>query len=339
VVVFFVFSNDELYEWFFRNAWMQLALFVPVVELPALCTGHMFYVDIGWPSGLVLLAVNGLYFGTGWWWRKALLGGVFFLHGLRMALGALHLFFPYKFERDIPRYEYAKVRFTQKDGMSAGLWRVKMLHDTLQQAYANCTFLALPLMLSVFNKEEFFHPVEIVGVAMWALCWVWENIADVGKLQFVAKTKEEGVRDAVLGYTPYDTGAYRIWAMCRHPNYFGEWMAWNSIMISSLPSLYWFYQNRQNNGVETWVIAGWVATLIIMSRFFYDCLMYWTGSEPAEHFSVKKRPKYKDYQRTTRVFFPFEMPCVDHCRVEGWPYPEMLENQKPLEGAELGAAS
>ena len=43
--------------------------------------------------------------------------------------------------------------------------------------------------------------------------------------------------------------------------------------------------------------------------------MHWTGAEPAEYFSAFKRPAYRQYQRQTRVFWPFELPLVDHGRV------------------------
>ena len=61
------------------------------------------------------------------------------------------------------------------------------------------------------------------------------------------------------------------------------------------------------------------AQLFLVSRFFYDCLNHWTGAEPAEYFSCRKRKKYRDYQRTVRVFWPFELPIVDHGRMPGWP--------------------
>ena len=40
------------------------------------------------------------------------------------------------------------------------------------------------------------------------------------------------------------------------------------------------------------------------SKRMYDTLVYKTGAVPSEYFSLKKRPAYKDYQKTTSQFFP-----------------------------------
>eukprot|EP00929_Paragymnodinium_shiwhaense_P097460 TRINITY_DN59128_c0_g1_i1.p1 TRINITY_DN59128_c0_g1~~TRINITY_DN59128_c0_g1_i1.p1 ORF type:complete len:349 (-),score=34.54 TRINITY_DN59128_c0_g1_i1:179-1225(-) len=300
------------------NALRQIALFVPVVQLPALFTGHMSYVDIGWPCGLVTLAATGLQLGTGYWLRKYVVCGCMLLHGLRMASGALYLFFPYVWPQDLPRYQYAKVRWLQKDGMPESGWWLKVQHDTLQQAFANATVLAAPIMLCAFDTRESIHPVEVIGWATWVLAWLWECIADGQKLQFVADCKKlhrQGTpaKDAVLGYAPFDGRQYCLWTMSRHPNYFGEWMCWNGFMISALPSLFYMSETPL-------VKAAFGLALVYCSRLFYDCLCFWTGAEPAEHFSVKKRPLYKQYQEQVNVFFPFAMPGVDHCRRAGWPF-------------------
>jgi len=36
----------------------------------------------------------------------------------------------------------------------------------------------------------------------------------------------------------------------------------------------------------------------------FSTLVYDTGAEPAEYYSVQKRPDYKAYQQTTNRFFP-----------------------------------
>ena len=45
----------ELAAW---NTTCQLLVFLPLVQVPSFLTGHMAYVDIGWPLGLMVLAVK-----------------------------------------------------------------------------------------------------------------------------------------------------------------------------------------------------------------------------------------------------------------------------------------
>jgi len=175
--------------------------------------------------------------------------------------------------------------------------------------------------------------VELAGYGLWLAGYLWESLADLQKQYFIrqaqqAKRKAKfGNKDPastqweepVLGLAPYRGWRYYCWSRCRHPNYFGEWAAWNGIVLAALPSLL-RYQDT------TPVRVGLSLALLFVSRFFYDCLLYWTGAEPAEHFSVLKRQAYHDYQRSTRVFWPFELPWVDHGRRPDWPaFPKRVE--------------
>lgn len=50
------------------------------------------------PLGLVLLGINGIIYGNGWYIRRYLVCGILLLHGGRMFFGAAVLFFPYNFK-------------------------------------------------------------------------------------------------------------------------------------------------------------------------------------------------------------------------------------------------
>jgi steroid 5-alpha reductase family enzyme len=89
-----------------------------------------------------------------------------------------------------------------------------------------------------------------------------------------------------------------LWKYCRHPNYFGEWMVWNSHIIISLTSVF-----NLNIGILGKFLI--LMNLCLLSYSMWICLTVWTGAEPAEYFSVLKREGYKEYQRSTSMIIPW----------------------------------
>lgn len=313
---------QELALW---NAQCQLVLFVVVVQMPTLITGHMSYVDLGWPAGLALIGLNVLWFTDdhdgGSPLRVQLAGGAIFVHGLRMLLGALYLFYPYVWTEDLPRYQYAKQRWIQHTG-SDSLWWLKQQHDTMMQCMANCVVLVAPILIMATNPRETISGVEMLGFVCWCVSWFLENWCDCGKrwLELKAEHDQDSqVHTAVLGFDePYNSGlSFWFWSVSRHPNYFFEWMCWNSFVLMALPSAVDLAVANQENNLAASV--GVFVVLFQTTRMFYDCLIYWTGAAPAESRSVSRRPNYKEYQRTTNVFFPIHLPWFDHHKTPGWP--------------------
>lgn len=325
--VLYLQAGEEVRGFFVWNAACQFMLFAPVVCLPAALTGHLWYVDIGWPCGLVILAANVFWCGGGWWLRRYIFSVALLVHGLRMTIGAVVMFgqqsgFTYQFKEDLPRYRFAKVRWLQ-DGMSASSWSYKIQHDALQQCYANIAILAAPFALAATDGHPNLRLFEVIGLATWGLAWIFESTADAQKLLFLAECQLAGrdadeatraaSKSAVLGHPPYNGRKYVLWTLCRHPNYFGEFTGWFGFSLAGIPSVLSKY--------GLWSFHGWafLFVLLMIVRLFYDCLLHWTGAAPAEFYSVQKRPKYREYQRTTRCFFPFDVPLVDHFQLEGWP--------------------
>lgn len=346
----FVYAPPAVTAIFLTNATRQLILFLLVCQLPVLATGKMWFVDVAWPWGLVLMALTAFQ-GTGWWLRRLLVSTTMLLHGGRMALGAILLFgvktkFTYVFEEDLQRYVYAKHRWGHHNGMPDAWWWIKAQHETLQQCFANSVLLALPILLPAVNPSTNLSVLEIVGWLFWLLGWVFESAADMQKQVFLRNTKRLKVKDATLGLAPWAGKEYFLWNFCRHPNYFGEWCCWLGFVISALPSLctvcattvastppapvaaasktLWFdlfarlHAKITNSPSATaaatttpmWVCCGLGLGLIYTLRLFYDCLVHWTGAAPSEHFSAAKRPGYQEYQRKVPCFWPRFMPAI-----------------------------
>jgi len=319
------------------NVAFQLAIFLLVVQIPAYKTGIMSNVDVAWPFGLVVVAVQALNVSKDFWlcfthpqqqlfhcWehRSFLISAALLLHGLRMAIGALVMFYPYDWpDGDLSRYQYAKQRWEDESSSSQErkYWWIKQQHETLLQAYANSVFVAAPVFLVATNPNpEPLRGLERLGLGGWCLFWGLENLSDFQKILFLRTAQHNGDADtAVLGHAPYDGWKYSLWTVSRHPNYFCEWMCWNSLAIMALPSAMDLFDTA--SGSTSTVRVGLCVLLVYLSRLFYDCLVYWTGAEPAESRSVHRRPLYMVYQKNTNVLLPISLPGFDHHRTPGWP--------------------
>jgi steroid 5-alpha reductase family enzyme len=270
------------------NGLAQLILFGLVVCLPIWKTGRMSYVDIGWPLGLVLIGILSCLFSDGYSLRSWLVGGVYICVGLRMGLGALNMWRLGMLQKEFPRYQYQRLRWEKAGKTNVPL---ALQADALMQGLANASFLAFPAFVIASNSDTSISGFEVIGFLVWVSAFTMESVADAQKLKFLRDMKTAGEKDRVC-----DVG---LWRYCRHPNYFAEWMVWNGLVIASVPSWLALYSSEN---IVVWVLLG--GGLLFVSRIMYITLVYATGAIPSEHFSVQKRPGYKDYQQRTNMFFP-----------------------------------
>ena len=270
------------------NGLGQLVLFGLVVCLPLWRTGRLSYVDIGWPWGLVLLAAVAMLFATGDWLRTMLAAGLLVVVGLRMGIGILKLWKLGRLDKELPRYQYQRVRWARQGKHNVSL---ALQIDAISQGMANASFLALPIFLLVSNSSAEIVWVEWLGLGLclWAL--VMESVADYQKVNFLRRMKRQGQHRQVC-----DVG---LWRFSRHPNYFYEWMVWNGLILAALPS-WWRLQGSEH--LLVWGLLG--ASLFYTSRVMYRTLVHTTGAVPAEYYSLQKRPDYAAYMARTNRFFP-----------------------------------
>ena len=270
------------------NGVTQLLLFFFVVHLAIKNTGRMSYVDIGWPLGVAVIGVVTLLLSHGYWLRVAMIGGVYLFVGLRMGLGALHMWRLGKLQVEFPRYEYQKLRW-QREGKTNVPFAMQV--EASVQGLANASYLAFPALIIGSNPTPRVSAFEVIGLAMWVAAFAMESIADLQKLAFLRDMKKRGERNQVCNVG--------LWRYSRHPNYFAEWMVWNALVVASMPS---WLALRSVEPFVVWLLLG--AGLVFVSRIMYSTLVYYTGAVPSEYYSVRKRPEYETYQRGTNRFFP-----------------------------------
>ena len=270
------------------NGVAQLVLFAFVVCLPTWRTGRMSYVDIGWPWGLTVIGILTWIYGEGDSLRVAIVSIAYIFAGSRMGLGAIKLLISGHLDKELPRYEFQKKRWSKAGKTNTAL---AMQIEAIVQGVANAAFLAFPAFIIASNPSEEISIFEIIGIVIWLASFIMESVADAQKFKFLRAMKKSGARNTVCNIG--------LWQYSRHPNYFAEWMVWNALVIASIPSWLQLYPNMS---VIIFVLLG--VGLLMTSRIMYVTLVTYTGAVPAEYYSVQKRPAYKDYQQTTNMFFP-----------------------------------
>ncbi|MEM6726186.1 MAG: DUF1295 domain-containing protein [Bacteroidota bacterium] len=270
------------------NLATQLVLFGLVVCWPIWKTGRLSYVDIGWPMGLACIGILTLLFSNGYIWRVRAIGSIYLFIGLRMGLGALQLWRKGYMKKEFPRYQYQRRRWERAGKTNVPL---AMQVDALAQGLANASFLAMPAFIIGSNPAPQFSVLEMVGLVLWILAYGFESLADAQKLRFLRNMKAAGERNKVC-----DVG---LWKYSRHPNYFGEWMVWNALVVAAIPS---YLALQSSEFLPVWIALG--LGLLFVSRIMYLSLVYLTGAVPSEYYSLQKRPDYAAYKERVNMFFP-----------------------------------
>jgi steroid 5-alpha reductase family enzyme len=269
------------------NVIVQGVLFLLLCIIPAIKTGRMSYVDLAWPLGLFFIGLQVLFFSDEMTSRSYIIAALYLFAGGRMtAMALIGLKLGY-LNKELPRYQYQRLRWQRRG------WQEKpaMLFEVASQGFANMTVLALPAILQASYASPDLSLLEIVGYGLWLAAFVFEFIADAQKARFAARMKREKRKGEHC-----EDG---LWKYSRHPNYFGEWLVWNALVLSSVPSLM-----ALSHSLSIWHAVAFVIALIYLSYVMYIVLTHYSGAVPSEFYSAQKRPGYTEYQRSTNMFFP-----------------------------------
>jgi len=286
-MVFVIFFQIEKFQNFLVvNFITQLLIFFLIACIPAYLTKRMSYVDIAWPFGLISIGIIVLFFGEGYLPRKIIVSSLYIIAGLRMGLGALVLLKKGHLNKELPRYQFQRIRWNKKDFTNNS---ISIQYEILLQCFANITFLVIPAILISNNSFEYFSIFEVIGFVSWIVFFLMEHLADLQKQSFLIRAKNKKLKNQVCNVG--------LWKYTRHPNYFSEWMIWNSLIFTSFFSLFFYID-------QTYIFIGFLISLLYISFLMYQTLVFLTGAIPSEYYSLIKRPDYKKYKDNTNMFFP-----------------------------------
>lgn len=219
-------------------------------------------VDIFWGAGFALANAAALPFTAGDPARKALATALVTVWGLRLAL---HLFFRNRGKGEDPRYR----RWREEAG--ARWWWLSYVRVFLLQGVI-MWLVGAPLLLAQTASAP-PGVFDLLGAALWALGITFEAVGDWQLARFKADPANKG-RLMTTG----------LWALTRHPNYFGDALVWWGHFALALAAPW---------GVLT-VFAPVLMTFLLMR----------VSGVPLLESAMKQRPGYAEYVRNTPAFFP-----------------------------------
>ncbi|NND40314.1 MAG: DUF1295 domain-containing protein [Pseudomonadales bacterium] len=153
----------------------------------------------------------------------------------------------------------------------------------LQGLWVSFTAAAALAAISSGRTEQGFAAIAIIGAALWLLGFIIEAVADAQKRRFrKQRASEQGSTRPFI-----DTG---LWALSRHPNYFGEILLWAGVALMAVP-----------------LLQGWQFVTLVSPLFVYLLLTRISGVPLLERSADERYgndPAYIAYKQRTPVLFP-----------------------------------
>jgi len=233
--------------------------------LLSLALGDVSIVDVYWGVGFALICWSVAIAAGSWTPRAALLLVLVSVWALRLAL---HLLRRWR-RAGVEDRRYAAMR--RKAG--AGFARRSLVTVFALQGVL-MWLISTPLQLALLDSSTRLRGLGWAGVALFVLGFGCETIADAQLTRFRGASANA---DRVL-----DVG---LWAWSRHPNYFGEVVAWWGLFLVCV-----------DGTGAWWTIVSPVIVTVLLLRV--------SGIPLLERGMHKRRPAYAAYVARTSAFIP-----------------------------------
>ncbi len=242
-----------------------IAILMVLVWILSLARRDASIVDIFWGLGFVLVAWVSLAMGDGFTGRKILVTAMTTVWGLRLAT---YLFFRNRGKGEDFRYQRMRAHYGARFGLIS-LFVVFGLQGVLMMV------VSLPVQAAQVAGPDHFTILDWLGATALLAGVLFESVGDWQLARFKADPASAG--------KVMDRG---LWAWTRHPNYFGDALAWWGIFLVAA-----------SNTSHLWAIVGPLLMTYLLLRV--------SGVALLERSLVKRRPGYEDYVARTSAFIPW----------------------------------
>ena len=159
---------------------------------------------------------------------------------------------------------------------NAGKWNALADFSAIHLFPTVIVFAAcLPIYAAVAIDARPLNALDYLAAAVTLIAILIELVSDIQLHRFLTHRK------------PGEIMKTGLWALSRHPNYFGEWLFWAGLALfglAAVPSAWW------------WVLPGAIAMLV----------MFLVASIPMiDKRSVERRPEYQAHMARVSGFVPW----------------------------------
>lgn len=220
-------------------------------------------VDIFWGIGFVLVSWLSYGLTTGPQATRLALGAMVAIWGLRLAG---YLTWRNWGEDEDSRYGAMRERHGEAFPI-VSLFTVFLLQGAL------IWIISWPIQVAMLRFEQ-WDWLSVCGVAFWLVGLLFESIGDYQLARFKSKAENEG--------KVMDQG---LWSYTRHPNYFGDFLVWWGLYMTTVESASWW-----------WTILSPLLMSLLLVRV--------SGVRLLEESLNDRKEGYQEYVRRTSPFFP-----------------------------------
>ena len=244
---------------------LLLFCFMTAVFLLAMKLKDNSIVDIAYGLGFVLIGWSGYLLSGSAQPRQLLLLGLVSIWGWRLAT---HI----GLRKISEKGEDSRYRQWRESWGESFVWRSFLQIFMFQGAVIY--LVSLPLLLVIAAPGEALGWLDLLGVLVWLLGFLFEAVSDWQLLRFKKNPERRG-RIIQNG----------LWRYTRHPNYFGEATLWWGIFLIALSTAY--------------------GAIAIISPLLIDFLLLKVSGIPMLEAKYVGNPEFEAYQQRTNAFFPW----------------------------------
>jgi steroid 5-alpha reductase family enzyme len=165
-------------------------------------------------------------------------------------------------------------RYTQwREENGSQWWWISFFKVFLLQGILMLIIAAPLLAVQTVDSAPSFVSLQFIGIIIWGIGFFFETVSDYQLVRFKSDPQHRG-KLLTSG----------LWRYSRHPNYFGDTMQWWGFYLLAAASGYW------------WTIFSPVIMTLLLLRISGVTLLEKT---------MKTRPGYEEYIRTTNAFIPW----------------------------------